>query len=138
MSEVRDRREACFPFVVGHGRSGTTLLRLMLNAHPELAIPNESHFIPHLAGRWRTWSDTGQNRTEALADALKRHYRFVSWGLPDSEVRRTLADADPRTYAEAIRSVYALYAGHQGKRRYGDKTPSYVLKMPVLAGLFPE
>ena len=34
------------PFVVGVGRSGTTLLRLMLDAHPELAIPPETHFLP--------------------------------------------------------------------------------------------
>ena len=34
------------PFVVGATRSGTTLLRLMLDAHPELAIPPETHFIP--------------------------------------------------------------------------------------------
>ncbi len=33
-------------FVVGCPRSGTTLLRLMLDAHPSLAIPPESHFIP--------------------------------------------------------------------------------------------
>ena len=33
------------PFVVGVGRSGTTLLRLMLDAHPELAIPPETHFV---------------------------------------------------------------------------------------------
>src|SRR3954454_5856583 len=34
-----------FPFVVGCSRSGTTLLRAMLDAHPQLAIPPESHFV---------------------------------------------------------------------------------------------
>ena len=41
---VRARRSPA-PFVVGVGRSGTTLLRLMLDAHPELAIPPETHFV---------------------------------------------------------------------------------------------
>src|SRR5262249_61450483 len=36
------------PFVVGVPRSGTTLLRLMLDAHPALAIPPETHFLPKL------------------------------------------------------------------------------------------
>ena len=36
------------PFVVGVGRSGTTLLRLMLDAHPELTIPAETQFVPEL------------------------------------------------------------------------------------------
>ena len=40
------------PFIVGVGRSGTTLLRLMLDAHPELAIPPETHFVPELIGRF--------------------------------------------------------------------------------------
>ena len=44
-------------FIVGCGRSGTTLLRLMLNAHPDLAIPHESHFMYQLMrlrahGKW--------------------------------------------------------------------------------------
>src|SRR5439155_5512769 len=34
------------PFIVGAGRSGNTLLRLMLDAHPQLAIPPETDFIP--------------------------------------------------------------------------------------------
>src|SRR5436190_4693141 len=37
------------PFVVGVSRSGTTLLRLMLDAHPDLTIPAETHFIPMVA-----------------------------------------------------------------------------------------
>ena len=36
------------PFIVGVTRSGTTLLRLMLDAHPEMAIPPETHFVPSL------------------------------------------------------------------------------------------
>ena len=35
-------------FIVGSDRSGTTLLRVMLNRHAELAVPPESHFIPRL------------------------------------------------------------------------------------------
>ena len=44
---LRDRSEppAPAPFVVGVGRSGTTLLRMMLDAHPQLAIPPETHFV---------------------------------------------------------------------------------------------
>lgn len=34
------------PFIVGSGRCGTTLLRMMLDGHSELAIPHETHFIP--------------------------------------------------------------------------------------------
>ena len=34
------------PFIVGVTRSGTTLLRLMLDSHPELTIPPETHFTP--------------------------------------------------------------------------------------------
>ena len=36
------------PFVCGVTRSGTTLLRMMLDAHPQLAIPGETHWVPKL------------------------------------------------------------------------------------------
>ena len=42
-SDASDRAPA--PFVVGAPRSGTTMLRLMLDAHPDLAIPPETYFI---------------------------------------------------------------------------------------------
>ena len=36
------------PIIVGVPRSGTTLLRFMLDSHPEMAIPPETGFIPLL------------------------------------------------------------------------------------------
>ena len=43
-----DARREPVPFVVGMNRSGTTLLRMMLDAHPDLTIPPETHFVPDL------------------------------------------------------------------------------------------
>ena len=41
------------PFIVANPGSGTTLLRMMLDAHPDLAIPPETHFVPDLIERAR-------------------------------------------------------------------------------------
>ena len=40
--------------VLGVRRSGTTLLRVMLDRNPALAIPDESYFVPQLARRHPT------------------------------------------------------------------------------------
>ena len=34
--------------------------------------------------------------------------------------------------------IYAAYAARRGKSRTGDKTPSYVMHLDLLGGLFPE
>ena len=47
---------ATVPFIVGVGRSGTTLLRLMLDAHPAFAIPPETHFVPELIALFKAVS----------------------------------------------------------------------------------
>ena len=39
--------------VLGVRRSGTTLFRVMLDRHPQVAIPDESYFVPQLADRPR-------------------------------------------------------------------------------------
>src|SRR5262249_59875868 len=53
--------------ILGVRRSGTTLLRVMLDRHSELAIPDESYFIPQLADRHR-----GTGDVDEFADDLRR------------------------------------------------------------------
>ncbi len=127
-----------FPFLVGSYRSGTTLVRLMLDSHPAIAIPHESYFIPQL---WNHRPDRDAARAfsvDGFLDQLLSHRWFRRWELPEPDVRRALSEAAPRTYADAVRAVYAAYAESRGKSRYGDKTPKYVVEMPMLADLFPE
>jgi hypothetical protein len=123
-----------FPFVVGCGRSGSTLLRAMLAAHPDLAVPPEAPFVVELAQRL----PAGPPDIEALVRHLDASERFALWGLDPVALRRHLEATAPATVADAIRAVYRFAADAAGARRYADKTPGNVLHLPLLADLFPE
>lgn len=127
-----------FPFLVGCARSGTTLLRAMLDAHPEVAVPGESYF-PLWFGRQRARYERPDGvDVEAFLADLTAHSWFRHWNLSDQAVRRALAEKPPADFPAAVRVVYGAYAHHHGKRYYADKTPVFVLHIPTLAQLFPE
>lgn len=124
-----------FPFLVGCGRSGTTLLRAMCDAHPDLAVPPESHFVVPLARYGRA---DGPLDVGSFVDHLYAQERFRLWELDRAAVAAEFDRSPPRSYADAVRAVFSLWAAGQGKQRYADKTPGYVLHIPLLARLFPE
>lgn len=117
------------PFIIGVGRSGTTLLRLMLDAHPELAIPPETHFLHRLHPE----SQLG------AADFMTIVTQAHTWG-DFHMVPEALAAALPVPFdlSAAIRTFYDRYAWCQGKPRWGDKTPYYAECMSHIYRLLPE
>jgi hypothetical protein len=130
--------KVAFPFILGVGRSGTTLVRAILDTHPDMAIPGESHFIPVMVKRRSTYEVASGFRVDRFLEDLAPHPRFRRWGLPQDRVSRSLRLDPPMNLAEGIRRVYALFAEARGKPRYGDKTPAYVHHISPLAVLFPE
>lgn len=116
------------PFIVGVGRSGTTLLRLMLDAHPELAIPSETLFLQSLVKE-----DVTKDRFVEIVTSAET---WPNMTLDAAELRDVLAGELSR--ADAIRAFYRLYAAKRGKRRWGDKTPYYRVFMRDIARLLPE
>jgi hypothetical protein len=116
--------------LLGVSRSGTTLLRVILDRSPGLAIPDESFFVPLLARRHRRMIDV-----ERFLDDVARIPTIRDWGL-------TVADVAPRVRAgmatgEAIATIFEAYAAKAGKPRWGDKTPMYIRHLPLLEELFP-
>jgi hypothetical protein len=130
--------ERSFPFIVARGRSGTTLLRAMLDTHPDMAIPNESHFVVQLARRRSRYETASGFQVRRFTSDLLDHWAFKRWGLPADDVIAAYEVAPPTDCASAIRTLYAAYANHHGKSRYGDKTPSYVMNIDLLAAMFAE
>jgi hypothetical protein len=116
------RASTPFLFIVGSGRSGTTMLRAMLDSHPELDVPPESHFIPALVAQRVRFERAGGVVVQLLCRALQANRWFVRWGLDAVQLRVQLSDAAPSTLAHAIRGVYGLYALAREKPRFADKT----------------
>jgi sulfotransferase family protein len=126
-------------FIVGAPRSGTTLLRSILAAGKEVAIPPESHFLAYLYHRYRgRFAGWGPQDTREVIEDVLRDAHFREWQLPAEAVWAEVQKQAPSGYGEAIACVYRAYARREGKERWGDKTPHYVFFLRELSSLFPD
>jgi hypothetical protein len=104
-------------FVVGSMRSGSTLLRLILDSHPRIAIGAETGFMGAVMGTKRiaNWKYGGE------------WYQRIDWS--ESELDERL-----RAFYSGM---FERYAARQGKARWGDKTPFHTTHIATMATLFP-
>ena len=122
------------PFIVGAPRSGTTLLRMMLDTHPEMAIPPETGFLPRVLRRNRLpWFSRS-----TLTQMIVGSEAWRDFHLDEAELARCLEKLDPFNVSDGLRGFYQLYAQRFGKSRWGDKTPNYGLIMRGIRRLLPE
>jgi hypothetical protein len=120
-------------FVVGTGRSGTTLLRMMLSAHPRIYLTHEASFC----------------LLESMFPARQPAERFVGYYFRSASFR--WLGLDPRAVMEGVARpvtrpdlgrvfarVMALKAAEHGKARFGDKTPSHAGNLGRIFELWPD
>jgi hypothetical protein len=124
-------------FIVGVSRSGTTLLRMMLDRHPRLAIPYEAHFVDDWLERATSLGALDRDEQFAkLVDALLAEPMVALWDPPPTRTA-VLARARKRSLAGALDALFGAYADSRGKDRWGDKS-DYVDALPEIAELFPR
>jgi hypothetical protein len=123
-------------FVVGCPRSGTTLLRRMLDAHPEMAITPETHWVPEWFQK-RPEVDPNGNVTRELAQTLLESARLQKLKVRHDKVWELFEDGEPVSYARLAARIYELFGSRRGKPLVGDKTPGYTKAIPTLHHLFP-
>src|SRR3546814_1216376 len=118
-------------FLLGSQRSGTTMLRLMLNNHPSLSIPHESAFITICFRRLSQYGDLGQkdNTRKLLADVI-RHPLVQRCKLvadPDAILARPIRD-----YRDSVDAGFSCFAAAKGKPRWGQQTPFYKTHIAII------
>ena len=133
-------------FVVGTSRTGSTLLRNMLDLHATVGVLNESHWVPTMLERW------GHN--VALVDDLVEIVEETHWdsGRPVVDVTLELTGRSWEQSAADLRKKLprcsrvdefhdalfdTVYGVEPGFLRRGDKTPDYGFYMADLQDVWP-
>jgi len=115
----------CPVFIVGVPRSGTTLLRTLLDSHPNIACGPESPWIAGSYGDLTSFKDLYASLTE---DERGPARNFT--GVGKADVARALG--------RAVSGIFEAYAGARGKRRWVEKTPSHMMDLDFLHAMFPN
>jgi hypothetical protein len=133
-------RERMF-FLLGRGRSGTTLLRSLLDAHPSIAVAPEALFVMSLHRRYSRGTWTPQRIRSFHAHAfLERRLRRWNVTRADLEARALSSTSEP-SFADLSAELYESHADACGKQRgrwLGDKNPRYSLCVDSLREVFPS
>jgi len=129
-------------FIIGPERSGTTLLRLILNAHSRLVVPEEIGyfgftFLPNID--ITQWNKPGMSQAEYcqfvhnfLAER-KNRFKGVNVEELEKKILQTKRIDLRRPYKVALDEFSNLH----NKKRWGEKTPNNVFFVDVIHQMFP-
>lgn len=125
-------------FVVSAPRSGSTLLRLMLDAHPRLAVPPPGWLFDMIFPFLYSYGDLRQRANLlALAEDILATPTVGKW--PQKPSAEALADAaETPSFAGVYAALHRAYAKAEGKLRWGEKTPRNGFWMDEIRVLFPD
>lgn len=130
-------------FIVGASRSGTTMLRLLLNAHPHIGVPKEFSYFTSVPERWLShWKSVPASPHEYRAVVRERLFdeRFLRKAGVNTGalLEKILAPDHLRDVSVPYRMMLEAYANAEGKSRWGEKTPTNLFYCDVLYGMFPD
>lgn len=107
--------------IVGVGRSGTSLLQSMLNAHPEICFLPETQFLRNYV----------VNRAQKTISSKEERALFVKALAEDNNYQRSEIDPEAivevgDSYAAIYHKFLNLYCDNKGKQLVGDKDPRVI------------
>lgn len=126
-------------FVVGVGRSGTTLLQAMLSSHPRIGIPPETSFFQRF-DPIREPFGADPLPVNRLDDYLEQFFGSLEWetlALDREAVEQRIRQGD-RSARSILLAILAEYRRQTDRPRIGEKTPLHARYVPRIRQVFPE
>jgi len=125
--------------IVGVGRSGTTLIQSMLNAHPDICFPPESHFIRDFVANNQANNLYLSGGFDAVEKAMKNSVTVGRFGLDSKIVFEPFRNGSLKFSPGDLFSRYLfLYAKSKGKNRIGEKDPANSTFLTQIKENYPQ
>lgn len=125
-------------FIVGSGRSGTTLLRLLLCSHSQIHIPPETWFVQPLAEQFSLTDALSFDDMQKAVRIITSHYRWADMQMDAAEFEQEVSALKSPKLVDILNVFYGRQLKIAGKNRFGDKTPPYIKIVPELVVLYPD
>ncbi|MFK5856792.1 MAG: sulfotransferase [Bacteroidota bacterium] len=139
---MEDLSKVPFFFIVGRPRSGTTLLRTLFDAHPDVSIPPECQFIVNLYPKYGKITNWTKEDIISFYDELLPQWLFDTWKMDYEKLKKALLSyTGENTYGTICKVVYKQYNSLFDKKELkfiGDKNPGYAIYSKLLLKIFPE
>lgn len=123
-------------FIVGAGRSGTTLLRSLLSAHSRIAVTPETHFMKRADREGLLENEPAD--FDSFWERLTGWVRFQDLGVDPAHCHRKIETSGDTSFRAIFRAVLETYGERLGKPRVGEKTPGHSRYLDQLLGWYPE
>lgn len=133
-----------FVFIVGKGRSGTTLLQTIFDSHPNVIVPFESRLIIHLKKKYFHITNWTTELVNEFITDLYTDKDFKNFWNVNKELLRQNINSYPLnslTFAVICKIVYLSYPSPFPKtniRLIGNKKPIYSLFLKEMLQIFPN
>lgn len=129
-------------FIIGRPRSGTTLLRTLFDAHPEVNIPVECAYIIDLQKRYENIKIWNKELLLNFYEDLLVEFRFSNWHADTKKLKNELLKCEgENTFSNICKVVHSNYPSLFPKKKLkfiGDKNPIYSVYTKKLLRIFPE
>lgn len=119
-------------FIVGTERSGSNLLRLLLNELPEVTVPHPPHLMRDLAPRIKLYGDLeiDKNFRRLIRDAIRLvDLHFAPWPFKLDE-SLVFSSASSRDLYAVYAAIYEQYREHSRKPRWACKSTFMIHHVP--------
>lgn len=127
-------------FIIGNPRSGSSLLRIMLNSHSQITVPPECGFIEWWYDKYKNYSEE-TNIKEFIKD-LKTSRKIETWGLNYDKLYKFLNKEVCKSYEELVFKVVEFYGLSKTKKKQqkvlGDKNNYYISSLKKLREISPS
>ena len=139
---MHDPKDIPLFFIIGRPRTGTTLLRLLVEAHPNVIIPPESPIILSLYKKYQHKEFWTEQDLEALLRDVQKQQYFNAWLIKEEKLRSEIMKCKGEcTFFDIIKKIYLTYPSMFSKediKLIGDKNPVYALYIKRMHQLYPD